>query len=42
MCERFIVKDEKWELIPSFKEKVETDVNGSVNCLFTYGICSSF
>lgn len=40
-CERYSVFDEMWEVIPSFKEKTEQDLNGQMNCLFTYGICAS-
>ena len=40
-CERYNVKEEVWEIMPNFKEKVEQDVGGVTNCLFTYGVCAT-
>ena len=40
-CERYNVKDDFWEVIPNFKEKVDQDIGGKNNCLFTYGVCAT-
>ena len=42
-CERYIVNDQVWEQIPSFKPKVEEEEKnkGIQNNLFTYSMCSS-
>ena len=40
-CERYDCSTKKWELIPSFRDKVAEDKNSPENFLFTYGICSS-
>lgn len=42
MCERYSHQDEQWELIPSFKEKVDLDPFYGSNYLFSYSFCSTF
>ena len=42
-CERFDLMSQTWEIIPSFREKVDQDPGGGANCLFTYSMtCSNF
>lgn len=40
-CERYDVREDFWEIVPNFKEKVAQDIGGQNNCLFTYGMCST-
>lgn len=40
-CERYSIVEDAWELVPNFKEKVDQDIGGQNNCLFTYGVCST-
>lgn len=40
-CERYDCNTSKWELIPSFRDKVAIDKNNAENFLFTYGMCCS-
>lgn len=40
-CERYIVEEERWQLIPSFQAKVLEDDNAEENFLFTYCFCCS-
>jgi N-acetylneuraminic acid mutarotase len=39
--ERYSVKANSWEILPSFKEATESDITGTNNFLFTYTMCAT-